>query len=157
MTGIELGLGLGLDVRVAGVAVERADRLQVLHELGAVEVVAALRADQLAERAAPAERLDLLAVGVALVDLELADLEARALVDEERDLDALAIGREHDARRADLHVHVALVVIKGVQEEDVALEDVLAVRAAGAEGEEAALARSASRRGARRPGRCSCR
>ena len=68
LDGVELGLGLGLDVRVAGVAVERADRAEVLHELGAVEVVAALRADELAERAAAAERLDLLAVDVALVD-----------------------------------------------------------------------------------------
>ena len=115
-------------------------RLEVLHELGAVEVVAGLGANQLAERAAAAERLDLLAVGVALVDLELADLEARALVDEERDLDAVAIGREHHARRADLHVQVALVVVERVDHEDVALEDVLAERAARAEREDATLA-----------------
>ena len=40
---------------------------------------------------------------------------------------------------ADLHVHVALVVVEGVDDEDVALEDVLPERAAGAEREEAAL------------------
>ena len=62
-------------------------------------------------------------------------------MDRDRDLDALAIGREHHAGRADLHVHVALVVIKGVQEEDIALEDVLAVRTAGAEREDRRLPR----------------
>ena len=66
---IELGLRLCLDVGVACVAVERADGSEVLHELGAIEVVAALRLDELAERLAAAERLDLATVGVALVDL----------------------------------------------------------------------------------------
>ena len=65
--------------------------------------------------------------------------------------------REHHARRANLHVHVALVVIEGVDEQDVALEDVLLVRAAAAEIEEARRCPSASRRGARRPGRARCR
>src|SRR5690606_12137562 len=76
---IELRLRLRLDVRVAEVAVERPDGAEVLHELRAVEVVAALRADELAERAPPAGRLDLLALVVPLEDLELADLEARPL------------------------------------------------------------------------------
>ena len=75
---VELGLRLGLDVGEARVAVERAHRLELLDELGAVEVVAGLRADHLAQRAPAAERLDLLALVVALVDLELADLVARA-------------------------------------------------------------------------------
>ena len=65
LLGVELGLGLGLDVGVAGVAVERADALEVLHELGAVEVVAATWRGPSARRcAAAAERLDLLAVVV---------------------------------------------------------------------------------------------
>ena len=61
-------------------------------------------------------------------------------MDDERDLDPLAVGREHDARGADLHVHVALVVIKGAQHQHVALEEILAVRTSGAEREERALA-----------------
>ncbi len=99
-----------------------------------------MRVDHLAERALAAERLDLFSVLVALVHAELPDLEPRALVDDDGDLDPLAVGREHDPRGADLHHHVALVVIKGVQEEDVALEGVLAVRAAGAEAQDRALA-----------------
>ena len=97
-------------------------------------------ADHLAQVAAPAEGLDLLAVGVALVDPELADLECGPLVDGERDLDAVAIGREHHARRRDRHGEEAPVVIGRVDHEHVALEDVLPERAARAEGEEAALA-----------------
>ena len=67
--GVELGLGLGLDVVEAGVLVERADGVEVLDELGAVEPVARVRVNHLAEPLAPAERLDLLAVVVLLVDL----------------------------------------------------------------------------------------
>ena len=78
---IELGLGLGLDVGEAGVAVERAHRLQVLDELGAVEEVARLLAHHLPQRPPTAERLDFLTLVVALVDSQLADLEARPLVD----------------------------------------------------------------------------
>ncbi len=40
--GVELGLRVGLDVGVTVVAVERADGLQVLEQLGAIEVLARL-------------------------------------------------------------------------------------------------------------------
>ena len=86
-------------------------------------------------------RLDLFAVGVALVDPELPDLEARALVDGDRDLDAVAIGREHHARRADRDLQEAAVVVEGVDDGHVALEGVLPERAARAEREEARVAR----------------
>src|ERR1019366_3442585 len=65
---------------------------------------------------------------------------ARSLVDDDRDVDALAVGREHHARRADLHAQIALVVVEGTEHQDVALEDVLRVRSARPEREEAAAA-----------------
>src|SRR5262245_5505730 len=79
---IDLRLGLGFHVRVARIAIERADCLKIFDELGAVEIVAALRTNELAERTTAAERFDLFSVDVALVDLELADFEARTLVNE---------------------------------------------------------------------------
>ena len=79
LVGIELRLRIGLDVGVAFVAVHRAHRLQILGELGAVEDVAALGADHLAQVAAPADGLDLASRGVALVNPELTDVVLRAL------------------------------------------------------------------------------
>ena len=138
--GIELRLGLGLDVGVAGITVQRTDGSQLLDEGGAVEEVARLLLEHEAKRAPAAEGFDLLALVVALVDAKLADLVARALVDGDRDVDALPVGREHHARRADLHAEVPLVVIQGAQHQHVALEDVLLVGASRAEREEAAVA-----------------
>ena len=96
--------------------------------------------DHQPQRAPAAEGLDLLALVVALVDAKLPDLVAGPLVDGQRDVDALAVGREHHARRADLHAEIAAVVIHRAQHEDVALEDVLPVRPARPEGEEAPVA-----------------
>jgi len=62
-------------------------------------------------------------------------------VDHDRDVDPLAIGVRHDPRRADLHAQVSLVVIERAEHQDVSLEHVLTVRPAGAEREEAAVAR----------------
>ena len=81
-----------------------------------------------------------LPVGAALVDAQLADAVARALVDGDRDLDAAAIGREHDARRADGDLEEAAVVVERADHRDVAFEGVLAERAARAEGEEPRVA-----------------
>ncbi len=131
--------GRGLDVGVAGVAVEGLHRAQVLHQLGAVEVVAGLGADHLAEVAAAAEGLDLLAVLVLLEDAHLADLVTRALGDGDGDLDAAAVGREHHPRGRHLHGEVAAVVVERVDHQHVALEGVLAERAARAEVEEVGL------------------
>jgi hypothetical protein len=51
----------------------------ILGDARAVEVVAWARSDLLAQAAAAADRLDVFAVGVALVHGDAADLEARAL------------------------------------------------------------------------------
>ncbi len=136
LVGVELGLRGGLDVGVAGVAVEGLHRAQVLHQLGAVEVVAALGADHLAQVAAAAEGLDLLAVLVLLEDAELADLVAGPLGDGDGDLDAAAVRREHHPRGRHLHGEEAAIVVEGVDHQHVPLEGVLAERAARAEVEE---------------------
>ena len=106
-----------------------------------LKIVARFGVNELAERPTAAERLDLAALVVALVDPELSDLEARALVDDDRDVDALAIGGQHHPRRADLDAQVPLVVVERAQHQDVALEDVLPVGPAGPERQEAAVAR----------------
>ncbi len=139
LLGIELRRRRGLDVGVARVAVHRLDGAEVLHQLGAVEEVAGLGADHVAQVAAPVERLDLFAVLVLLEDAELADLVARALGDREGDLDAVAVRRQHHPRGRDLDREEALVVVERVDDEHVALERVLPERAAGAEVEEGVL------------------
>ncbi len=139
--GVDLRLRVGLHAVVAGVTVEGADGLQVLDDLGAVEPIPGVGPDHLPERPPPTERLDLLAVGVALEDPELSNFVPGPFVNREGDFDPLAVGREHDSGRADLHAHVPFVVIEGAHHEHVALEHVLAVGASGAEGEDGALPR----------------
>ena len=139
--GIELRFGLGLDIREPAVAVQGAYGLQILDELRAVEIISRLRAHHLPEGAPPPEGLDFAPVVVAFVHAQLANLEARTLVDDDGDVDAAPIGRQHHPRRADLHAEVALIVVEGAQHQDVPFEDVLAIGPSGPEREEAPVAR----------------
>src|SRR5690606_7459578 len=91
------------------------------------------------QRPSPADRLDLATVGISLPHPDAADLEPRALVDRDRDLDARAVWREHHARRADLNLEKAAVVVVGAEHQHVALERVLPEAPSGAELEEARL------------------
>src|SRR6185369_1645371 len=81
-----------LDVGVAMVAVQGADRLQIFQQLGAIEVLPWLRAHHHPQVAATVDRFDLRASCTALVHAKLADLVTRAFVDGDRDFDAVAVG-----------------------------------------------------------------
>ncbi len=119
---VEVGLRYHLDQREAAVAVVPRDVEQVLRDDAAAEPVARARVDHLAELASPAERLDLVAVGVDLRDAKPSDAEARAFLDRDGDVDALAIGRELDARCADRDREVSAVVVDRLDASVVLLE-----------------------------------
>src|SRR5205085_2790238 len=86
-----------------------------------------------AQRLAPGERLDLGAGVVDLERLDASDLEARAFLDLNRDVDVTPIGRELDARLADLDQQIAEVVEVSLQPVDVLVDHLLAVAVARAE------------------------
>ena len=113
--------GRGVDVGVALVLVVVGELLQVVGQLRAVEDLARL------DRHAREE--ELLRLEQVARDVDLAQRVLRALVDRDRDVHRLLVGRQLDERVRDLDLDVAVVPVVGLDEQQVALEDVLAVGA----------------------------
>src|SRR5690606_19833005 len=120
--GMEVGEGIDLDARIAGVAIGSGDVLDAHRDVGPRKILSLRNLESLKEELFALEELAVKSGIRQLAKANLADLKALTFIDGDGDVDVAMIGGELDARLSGAHREKALIVIIGLKSHHIFIE-----------------------------------